>query len=115
MASRVAASIAVATGFGPQMIVSSEQEYEQRALELAKGLSYEVVPADQTKPANTLEGRDQRRGKGELAELRKALLLSRETSPLFSTERWTRNLEKVRLSSLLSLFILHVLSSPFGH
>ncbi|GAA6022980.1 hypothetical protein JCM10207_007738 [Rhodosporidiobolus poonsookiae] len=94
MCSRVAASIAVATGFGSQMIVTSPEEYERRALELASGLIYETVPADPSKPASKLEGRAQRRSKGELADLRKKLFLSRESSPLFDTQRWTRNLEK---------------------
>ncbi|GAA5914406.1 hypothetical protein JCM6882_008223 [Rhodosporidiobolus microsporus] len=94
MCSRVAASIAVATGFGPQMIVSSAEEYERRALELASGLVYDTVPADKSKPASTLEGREQRRGRGELAEMRKTLFLTREQSPLFDTKRWVRNLEK---------------------
>ncbi|BGP12958.1 hypothetical protein JCM10213v2_000875 [Rhodosporidiobolus nylandii] len=94
MCSRVAASIAVATGFGPQMIVSSAEEYERRALELAAGLVYEKIPADPSKPPSTLEGREQRRAKGELAELRKKLFLTREQSPLFDTKRWVRNLEK---------------------
>ncbi|GAA5831870.1 hypothetical protein JCM11251_003916 [Rhodosporidiobolus azoricus] len=93
MCSRVAASIAVATGFGPQMIVNSAEEYERRALELAASLAYETIPADPSKPPTTLEGREQRRGRGELAELRKKLFLTREQSPLFDTRRWVRNLE----------------------
>ncbi|BGO93075.1 hypothetical protein NBRC10512_003260 [Rhodotorula toruloides] len=94
MCSRVAASIAMATGFGPQMIVNNEHEYERRALELAAGLVYDTIPADPSKPPTTLEGREQRRSKGELAELRKKLFLTREQSPLFDTKRWVRNLEK---------------------
>lgn len=85
----------MATGFGPQMIVNNEHEYERRALELAAGLVYDTIPADPSKPATTLEGREQRRSKGELAELRKKLFLTREQSPLFDTKRWVRNLEKV--------------------
>ncbi|GJN91794.1 hypothetical protein Rhopal_004817-T1 [Rhodotorula paludigena] len=94
MCSRVAASIAVATGFGREMIVSSADEYERRALELATGLSYERVPPTPGAPPGSLEGVEQRRAVGELAELRKALFLSREQSPLFDTKRWVRNLEK---------------------
>ncbi|KAE8227248.1 hypothetical protein CF319_g268 [Tilletia indica] len=45
MCSRVAASIVQATGFGDQMIVNSEQEYEDRAVELALGLQHEFVDA----------------------------------------------------------------------
>ncbi|GAA5992692.1 hypothetical protein JCM11641_004994 [Rhodosporidiobolus odoratus] len=94
MCSRVGASIAVATGLGPQMIVSSAEEYERRALELASGLLYDEIAPDSSKPSTTLEGRPQRRGKGELAELRKKLFLTREQSPLFDTKRWVQNLEK---------------------
>lgn len=43
MASRVAASIVHATGFGQDMIVQSEEEYEQRAVELAQGVQYTYV------------------------------------------------------------------------
>lgn len=35
-----------------------------------------------------------RRGSGELLELRKRLYVTRDTSPLFDTEQWTRDLEK---------------------
>lgn len=97
MCSRVAASIAAATGLGPHMIVPNDVDYERRALELAGGLVYEYVPPDPTQPPTALEGRQQRRAKGELAELRKQLFLTREHSPLFDTQRWVRNLEKVSL------------------
>ncbi|GAA5882402.1 hypothetical protein JCM3774_004299 [Rhodotorula dairenensis] len=94
MCSRVAASIAAATGFGPQMIVPNDVEYERRALDLAGSVVYEYIPPDPTKPANSLEGREQRRARGELADLRKQLFLTREHSPLFDTKRWVHNLEK---------------------
>lgn len=103
MCSRVAASIAVATGLGPQMIVPSAEAYEQRALALAAGLSYEVVPPREDAQEGTIEGREQRRARGELADMRKRLFLERERSPLFDTRRWTANLEKVRLESHLGL------------
>ncbi|GAA5862952.1 hypothetical protein JCM1840_002337 [Sporobolomyces johnsonii] len=93
MCSRVAASIAVATGFGPEMIVSSPEAYEERALALAAGLDYELVQPDGE------EGPVQRRSKGELAQLRKKLFLTRERSPLFDTRRWTGNLEKGLIES----------------
>ncbi|GAA5938259.1 hypothetical protein JCM1841_006809 [Sporobolomyces salmonicolor] len=89
MCSRVAASIAVATGFGPEMVVSSPEAYEERALALASGLEYELV-----QPEGSTGGPVQRRSKGELAQLRKKLFLTREMSPLFDTRRWTGNLEK---------------------
>uniref|UniRef100_V5ER50 protein O-GlcNAc transferase n=2 Tax=Kalmanozyma brasiliensis (strain GHG001) TaxID=1365824 RepID=V5ER50_KALBG len=40
MCSRVAASIVHATGFGDEMTVNSEQEYEDRAVQFAESLSY---------------------------------------------------------------------------
>ncbi len=40
MCSRVAASIVHATGFGDEMTVHSEREYEQRAVQLAESLQY---------------------------------------------------------------------------
>ncbi|EJD47765.1 protein prenylyltransferase [Auricularia subglabra TFB-10046 SS5] len=68
MCSRVAASIARATGFGQQMTVSSLEEYEARAIALARAPS-------------------------ELLALRRALYEGRTTSPLFDTRLWTQHLE----------------------
>ena len=112
MCSRVAASIAAATGFGGNMIVPNELEYERRALELAGSLVYEYIPPDASKPPHSLEAREQRRAKGELAALRQQLFLTREHSPLFDTKRWVRNLEKVRfffaLPSKLAVLIIYL-------
>ncbi|GAA5827127.1 hypothetical protein JCM5353_006201 [Sporobolomyces roseus] len=94
MASRVAASIAVATGLGPEMIVSSSEAYEERAVNLAAGLRYQLVQPQAGALPESLEGGVQRRSMGELADLRKKLFLTRESSPLFDTKRWTVNLEK---------------------
>lgn len=69
MATRVAGSLCMATGCGEQMIVSSMQEYENRAVELA------------TNPS-LLQG------------LRSKLQTARLTCPLFDTVRWVRNLER---------------------
>lgn len=86
MCSRVASSIALATGFGESMIVANEREYEERAVSLACSISYrDEVNSD---------GTTDRRGVGELMELRKNLILNRDRMPLFDTARWTRNLEK---------------------
>ncbi|KAK0553606.1 hypothetical protein OC846_002447 [Tilletia horrida] len=46
MCSRVAASIVKATGYGAQMIVGSEQEYEDRAVQLALELQHEYIDAN---------------------------------------------------------------------
>ncbi|KAI8993329.1 glycosyl transferase family 41-domain-containing protein [Pilobolus umbonatus] len=86
MCSRVGASIATATGYGSEMIVRNELEYEARAIELANSLKYTY----ETSSAGIL----QRRGYGRLMDLRKRLYLSREKSRLFDTPRWTHNLEK---------------------
>lgn len=70
MASRVCASLCAATGLGDEMVVHSQSEYEERAVEL--GLN----------PALR-------------ASIRARLKESRLTSPLFDTARWVRNLERV--------------------
>ncbi|CAD7702322.1 unnamed protein product [Ostreobium quekettii] len=72
MASRVAASLCMATGVGEEMVVSSQQEYEERAVEL--GICH----------------------KKRLA-LREELNRRRMTCPLFNTHQWVRDLEKVFL------------------
>lgn len=77
LCSRVAASIAYATGFGNQMVVDSISEYEDRAVRYAKSLSYSGGM-----------------GHGELYQLRKALFQSRDQSPLFDTLKWTRHVEE---------------------
>ncbi|CAO3683703.1 unnamed protein product [Rhizopus stolonifer] len=87
MCSRVGASIATATGYGDEMIVTNEQQYEERAVELAIGLSYTYQPS----PGSNII---QRRGHGVLMDLRKRLFLSREQCRLFDTLRWTQNLER---------------------
>jgi protein O-GlcNAc transferase len=123
MCSRVAASIAYATGYGDEMTVYSEQEYEDRAVRYALDTSWEYVtdptPTPYQNTAATTEP-DQpmppsnaripaklqashlppitpglhRRGRGSLINLRMRLFLTRDVSPLFDTPRWTRNLEK---------------------
>ncbi|KAF8527916.1 glycosyl transferase family 41-domain-containing protein [Hysterangium stoloniferum] len=85
MCSRVAASIANATGYGSHMVVDSLEEYEARAIRYAQSLSYVVHQEGDT---------TEQRGQGELIDLRRNLYLRREDMPLFDTRRWTRNLEK---------------------
>lgn len=70
------------------MIVRSEEEYEARALALAGSLTYDMVPPLLGARAEDLESRVQRRGRGELSELRKSLFLTRDQSPLFDTRRY---------------------------
>eukprot|EP00793_Prasinoderma_coloniale_P004610 PRCOL_00000371-RA len=69
MASRVAASLCSAAGFGEEMVVSSMKEYEERAVEL--GNSPQL-----------------------LRELQQRLSKARLTCALFDTKRWVRNLDK---------------------
>lgn len=86
MCSRVAASMANATGFGDEMIVGSLQEYEERAVALANSIRYV--------PETTAGGTTLLRGQGELMRLRRNLFLNRDRMPLFDTVRWTHNIEK---------------------
>ncbi|GAA96750.1 glycosyltransferase family 41 protein [Mixia osmundae IAM 14324] len=83
MGSRVSTSIVTASGFADALVVEDEAQYERRAAELGNGLKYTLDPADPSI----------RRGSGELNELRRKLFLSRETSPIYDTRRWVRNLE----------------------
>lgn len=85
MCSRVGASIAMATGFGDEMVVMSEEQYEERVVELAQSVSYTYQ--------TNVSGNMLRRGHGALMDLRRRLFMSREQSRLFDTQRWTRNLE----------------------
>ena len=70
MASRVAASLCYATGLGPEMVVSSQLEYEERSVEL--GLNHAMRNS-----------------------LRRRLKAARLSCPLFDTSGWVRDLEKV--------------------
>jgi len=69
MATRVAGSLCFATGFGEEMVVSSMQEYEEKAVSLALSPS-------------------------RLQALTAKLRAVRLTCPLFDTARWVRNLDR---------------------
>lgn len=69
MATRVAGSLCFATGFGEEMVVSSMQEYEEKAVSLALSPS-------------------------RLQALTAKLKAVRLTCPLFDTARWVRNLDR---------------------
>lgn len=89
MCSRIAASILRGalpkTAEGDQamqdLVVRSEEEYEEQAVRLGLDLFY---------PA---QNGSQGRGKGRLMELRKLLYESRWESALFDTRRWVKDLE----------------------
>ncbi|XP_039030503.1 probable UDP-N-acetylglucosamine--peptide N-acetylglucosaminyltransferase SEC isoform X2 [Hibiscus syriacus] len=69
MATRVAGSLCLATGWGEEMIVNSMKEYEEKAVELALN-------------------------RPKLHALTKKLKEVRMTCPLFDTARWVQNLER---------------------
>lgn len=83
MASRVAASLAAATGLGAEMIVSSHAQYEERAVEL---------------------GTDAAKRLG----LRARLEAARLGCPLFDTRRWVRDLERL----LFRMWAAHAAGRP---
>ncbi|KAI0078879.1 TPR-like protein [Panus rudis PR-1116 ss-1] len=86
MSSRVAASMANATGFGDQMVVHSLKEYEERAVAFALNLQYEHK--------QTSSGHIIVKAEGPIINLRRNLFLNRDKMPLFDTRRWVRNIEK---------------------
>lgn len=98
MSSRVAASIAYATGFGEQMVVHSRDDYEDRAVALAASVSiFTPQPVSNESTPEALKASHlphTHRNDGELLDLRRRLFLTRDSMPLFDTARWTRNLEK---------------------
>ncbi|PIA15037.1 hypothetical protein COEREDRAFT_82252 [Coemansia reversa NRRL 1564] len=99
--SRVAASVACATGQGRQMVVSSGDEYVDRAVEWAQRASreyrYDYPPPDRP----SILDADPQTGlvkhcitHGPAMDIRLQLFMARDSSRLFDTQRWTRNLEK---------------------
>jgi len=72
MASRVAASLCMATGLGEEMVVGSQKEYEDLAVELGTNTKKRLV-------------------------LREELKKRRMTCPLFDTDQWVRDVEKIFL------------------
>ncbi|PSC71029.1 putative UDP-N-acetylglucosamine-peptide N-acetylglucosaminyltransferase SEC [Micractinium conductrix] len=77
-ASRVAASLCHATGLGEEMVVSSQQEYEERAVELGLDAA-------------------------KRASLRARLASTRLTCPLFDTAGWVADFER----TLLRMWDIH--------
>lgn len=68
------------------MVVSSLKDYEDRAVDLAKSLTFVAASDD--------HGGWYRQCRGALSDLRRNLYLNRDTMPLFDTARWTRNVER---------------------
>ncbi|EXJ90987.1 hypothetical protein A1O1_04094 [Capronia coronata CBS 617.96] len=69
------------------LLVRSEKEYIDTAIELARGLEYPTT----SNPAG--QGQKLGRGKGRLVDLRRLLWEGRWTSRLFDTKRWVRDVE----------------------
>ncbi|KAA1065350.1 hypothetical protein PGTUg99_003567 [Puccinia graminis f. sp. tritici] len=90
MCSRVAASIALATGYGSQMIATSMDDYKERAIRFGRSVRY-VPRMNQAGTEGYMSGE---LVEGGLIELRQRLFFNRERSALFDTVRWTRNLER---------------------
>ncbi|KAI8846101.1 hypothetical protein BC829DRAFT_428023 [Chytridium lagenaria] len=115
MCSRVAASVAYATGsWAPWerdtlMVVGSYEEYEERAVEFGNGVGWcwaSIAEAgdglEQEKRQRRVDGtvHDEEMclkwvlvSTGRLALLRRRLFLTRDTMPLFDTLGWVRSLE----------------------
>ncbi|ETI22699.1 hypothetical protein G647_06775 [Cladophialophora carrionii CBS 160.54] len=66
------------------LLVRSERQYVNAAIELAQGLRY---------PSSEMNGQKLGRGKGRLMDLRRMLWEGRWTSRLFDTKRWVTDLE----------------------
>lgn len=66
------------------LIAGSEDEYEELAVKLGRGLRY---------PKTGQQGFVVGRGEGRLVELRRMLVEARWRSALFDTGRWVRDLE----------------------
>ena len=93
MCSRMASSIvASALPEGPngdegrrELLVRSEEEYEDHAINLARNLTYYTSSTEREASGQAL---------GRLMDLRRILWEGRWTSRLFDTKRWVRELEK---------------------
>ncbi|KAH9315388.1 hypothetical protein KI387_024015 [Taxus chinensis] len=88
MATRVAGSLCYATGFGEEMVVTSMQEYEEKAVNL---------------------GQNPARCQALSAKIKEARL----TCPLFDTRRWVRNLERA-YSKMWKLYCSEGHPQPFN-
>jgi hypothetical protein len=91
MCSRVAASIALATGHGSRMIATSMEDYKERAIQFGRSVRYVARQPTRVRAEGYMSGE---LVEGGLIELRQRLFFSREKSALFDTVRWTRNLER---------------------
>jgi len=72
------------------LLVKSEKQYIDTAVDLARGLRYPSAGAPESKPGS---------GKGRLMDLRRMLWEGRWTSSLFDTKRWVRDVERAYWSA----------------
>ncbi len=105
MCSRMAASILtgalpkteIGRAAAEELIVGSDQEYEDHAVQLGQGLRYVMCAGGTPDNDNDDDDDDNEvvgRGTGRLSELRRILYEGRWTSALFDTHRWVRDLEE---------------------
>ncbi|KAJ1945981.1 hypothetical protein FBU59_002154, partial [Linderina macrospora] len=102
LCSRVAASVACATGHGQHMVVHSADEYVDRAVEWAARATHEYTydrprhydPKAILKPDPQTGYVKHLLCHGPAMDLRYQLFMTRDASRLFDTQRWTRNLER---------------------
>lgn len=100
MCSRMAGSIvSSALPVGPEgdraraeLVVKSEMEYEERAVEMGEGLKYPKDTGTDTKEGEVDVGLG--RGEGRLMQLRRMLWQGRWESRLFDTRRWVKDVER---------------------
>eukprot|EP00834_Sanchytrium_tribonematis_P001394 NODE_34_length_36538_cov_0.612854.p2 type:complete len:885 gc:universal NODE_34_length_36538_cov_0.612854:29689-32343(+) len=92
-ASRVATSIANATGYGHEMVVSNYDEYIQKVIEWVTSASPVII---ETLPRiRNLKHQNQFHSfEGPLYHLKRQLFEERYSMPLFDTQKWVRNLER---------------------
>ena len=72
------------------LLVKSEKQYVDTAVDLARGLRYSITGASGGKPGS---------GKGRLMDLRRMLWEGRWSSRLFDTQRWVRDVERAYWSA----------------
>ncbi len=72
-----------------ELLVKSEREYEERAVEMGRGLKYAA-----TSTQGDENGVRAGNGEGRLMDLRRMLWEGRWESRLFDTRRWVRDVER---------------------
>ncbi|KAJ2782854.1 hypothetical protein GGI15_002781 [Coemansia interrupta] len=101
LCSRVAASVVCATGHGRRMVVSSADEYVDRAVAWVEGATHTYEYSAPRPGVSEILDADPQTGMikhrlcgGPAMDIRRELFMARDCSRLFDTQKWTRNLEK---------------------